>query len=66
MYLDALRTEPPWSDFLKKLNNAVVQEAKIKFEAAKARAKKLGGIQKLTRDDIEGLGYEQIKQLRGY
>jgi len=36
-----------------------------KFEAAQAKAKK-NGVETLTRDDIDGLSYEQIKQLRGY
>jgi hypothetical protein len=36
-----------------------------KFEAAEAKAKK-NGVETLTRDDIDGLSYEQIKQLRGY
>lgn len=65
-YLEALRTEPQWPDFVKMLTVAVEEEAKVKFEAAQTRAIKLGGVQKLTRDDIVGLSYEQIKQLRGY
>jgi hypothetical protein len=39
--------------------------AEAKFKAAQAKAEKLG-VHKLTREDIDGLSYEQIKQLRGY
>ena len=48
------------------LTGSVEQEAEVKFKAAQAKAKKLGGPQKLTREDIDGLSSEQIKQLRGY
>jgi hypothetical protein len=65
-YLDTLRTEAHWPDFVKMLTGAVKQEAEVKFKAAQAKAKKLGGPQKLTREDIDGLSSEQIKQLRGY
>jgi hypothetical protein len=65
-YLDALRTEPQWPDLVKLLTAAMEEEAKLKFESARAKAMKLGGIQKLTLEDIDGLSYEQIKQLRGY
>jgi hypothetical protein len=36
-----------------------------KFKAAQVKAKR-DGVQTLTQKDIEGLSYEQIKQLRGY
>ena len=36
-----------------------------KFEAAQAKAKR-DGVDTLTKEDIEGLSSEQIKQLRGY
>jgi hypothetical protein len=39
--------------------------ADAKFKAAQAKAK-LEGVHTLTREDIEGLSLEQIKQLRGY
>ena len=65
-YLDTLRTEPQWPDFVKMLTSAAEQEAEVKFKAAQAKAKILGGPQKLTREDIDGLTNEQIKQLRGY
>ena len=39
--------------------------AESKFKAAQAKAEKVG-VHKLTQEDIEGLSYEQIKQLRGY
>jgi hypothetical protein len=45
---------------------AVDQDAEVKFKAAEAKAKKLGGVHKLTQEDIDGLSSEQIKQLRGY
>jgi hypothetical protein len=41
------------------------QEWDAKFKAAQAKAK-LSGVDTLTQEDIEGLSYEQIKQLRGY
>jgi hypothetical protein len=65
-YLNTLRTEPQWPDFVKMLNSVAEQEAEAKFKAAQAKAKKLGGPQKLTREDIDGLSSEQMKQLRGY
>ena len=41
------------------------QRAEAKFKAAQAKAK-LHGVHTLTQKDIEGLSYEQIKELRGY
>jgi hypothetical protein len=41
------------------------QKAEIKFKAAQAKAKR-DGVYALTKEDIEGLSPEQIKQLRGY
>jgi hypothetical protein len=43
----------------------VKQDSEVKFKAAQAKAKR-DGVQTLTQKDIEGLSYEQIKQLRGY
>src|SRR4249920_2159730 len=43
----------------------VGQGAEAKFKAAQAKAK-LHGVHTLTQKDIEGLSYEQIKELRGY
>ena len=40
--------------------------AEAKFKAAQAKAEKLGGVDKLTSEDIEGLSPEQLKRLRGY
>jgi hypothetical protein len=40
--------------------------AEAKFKAAQAKAEKLGGVDKLTSEDIEGLSQEQLKRLRGY
>ena len=39
--------------------------AEAKFKAAQEKAK-LSGVHTLTQKDIEGLSYEQIKELRGY
>jgi len=68
VYLNTRHTEPQWPEFVKMLTLTSVteQEAEAKFKAAEAKAKKLGGPQKLTREDIDGLSSEQIKQLRGY
>jgi hypothetical protein len=41
------------------------QKPEIKFKAAQAKAKR-DGVDTLTKEDIEGLSSEQIKQLRGY
>jgi hypothetical protein len=43
----------------------VKQDPSAKFKAAQAKAKRIG-VEQLTQKDIEGLSYEQIKQLRGY
>ena len=45
--------------------DSVETESESKFKAAQTKAEKVG-IHKLTQEDIEGLSYEQIKQLRGY
>ena len=49
-----------------KCRGVVGTGADAKFKAAKAKAEKLGGVHKLTSEDIEGLSQEQLKQLRGY
>ena len=46
-------------------SGAVGQDAEAKFKAAQAKAK-LGGVHTLTKEDIDGLSPEQIKELRGY
>jgi hypothetical protein len=43
----------------------VKQDADARFKAVQAKAKRVG-VERLTQKDIEGLSYEQIKQLRGY
>lgn len=48
-----------------KCKDVVGAGVEAKFEAAQAKAKK-NGVETLTRGDIEGLSYEQIKLLRGY
>ena len=42
----------------------VVGEEAAKFKAAQERAAKVG-VENLTKKDIDGLSYEQIKELRG-
>ena len=42
-----------------------VTDAQAKFKAAQEKAK-LSGVHTLTQEDIEGLSYEHIKELRGY
>ena len=56
---------PRASDHPSEPPSAVGQMADAKFKAAQAKAK-LEGLHTLTREDIEGLSLEQIKQLRGY
>ncbi len=41
------------------------QNAQAKFKAAQAKAKR-EGVENLTEEDIAGLSYAQLKQLRGY
>jgi hypothetical protein len=41
-------------------------EGEAKLKAAQAKAAKLGGVQKLTSEDVDGLSREQLKRLRGY
>ena len=45
--------------------DVVGQEAEAKFKAAQTKATKVG-VENLTQRDIDGLSFEQIKQLRGY
>jgi hypothetical protein len=45
--------------------DAVEQKSEAKFRAAQAKAEKLG-VHTLTKQDIDGLSREQLKQLRGY
>ena len=49
-----------------KCKDVVGTGADAKFKAAQAKAAKLGGVHKLTSEDVEGLSHEQLKQLRGY
>jgi hypothetical protein len=46
-------------------SDTVEQETEAKFKAAQAKAKR-EGVDSLTREDIEGLSLEQLKELRGY
>jgi nucleotide-binding universal stress UspA family protein len=45
---------------------AVEQGSEAKLKAAQAKAEKLGGIEKLTSEDVDGLSRQQLKKLRGY
>ena len=45
---------------------SVEQSSDGKLKAAQAKAKKLGGVQNLTSEDVAGLSREQLKKLRGY
>ena len=47
------------------MQDVVGTGADAKFKAARAKAEKLGGVHKLTSEDINGLSPEQLKQLRG-
>lgn len=42
------------------------QDPEERFEAARAKAARLGGVHLLTQTDIDDLSYEQIQRLRGY
>ena len=46
-------------------SNTVEQTSEAKFKAAEAKAKR-EGVHPLTREDIDGLTPEQLKELRGY
>jgi hypothetical protein len=62
-----LRPAPTRSNTVKTGDSPVTveQDSEAKLKAAKAKAAKLG-LEKLTREDIDGLSREQLKQLRGY
>jgi len=45
---------------------SIKQGSEDKLKAAQAKAKRLGGVQKLTSEDVAGLSREQLKKLRGY
>ena len=45
--------------------NTVEQAREAKFKAAQEKAKR-EGVNSLTREDIDGLTPEQLKELRGY
>jgi hypothetical protein len=47
-------------------SGAVEQGSEAKLKAAQAKAEKLGGVEKLTSEDVDGLSREQLKKLRGY
>ena len=44
---------------------AVEQGSEAKLKAAQVKAQKLGGVEKLTSEDVDGLSREQLKKLRG-
>ena len=43
-----------------------VGQSEAKLKAAQAKAEKLGGVEKLRSEDVDGLNREQLKKLRGY
>ena len=47
-------------------SGAVEPGSEAKLKAAQAKAQKLGGVEKLTSEDVDGLSREQLKKLRGY
>ena len=47
-------------------SSAVKKGSEAKLKAAQAKAEKLGGVEKLTSEDVDGLSREQLKRLRGY
>ena len=59
---EAMKHEPK----CRGVQTSVERDSNAKFKAAEAKAKKLGGVHNLTQEDIEGLTYQQIKELRGY
>jgi len=62
-----MQPDSSWSRSTVRPENEVVeQDPQVKFEVARAKADRLGGVHLLTREDIDGLSYEQIQRLRGY
>jgi hypothetical protein len=57
--------QPPTSFPSREDSNTVERETEAKFKAAQAKAKR-DGVDSLTREDIDGLSAEQLKELRGY
>jgi hypothetical protein len=47
------------------LSESIESDTEMKFETVRAKAEKVG-VGRLTQADIEGLSFDQIKQLRGY
>ena len=45
--------------------SAVRQDSQAKFKGAHAKAAKVG-VENLTKEDMDGLNYAQLKQLGGY
>lgn len=61
-----LQPDTSWSRSTLRPENDVDPDPQGKFEAARAKADRLGGVHRLTQEDIDGLSYEQIQRLRGY
>jgi hypothetical protein len=59
------RTSPRWAAVKGKAPTVVKQDPQAKFEAAKAKATKVG-VENLSKDDVDGLNLAQLKELRGY
>jgi hypothetical protein len=58
----SLPPDIPWNTRV--LSNNIETET-VKFKRIQAKAERVG-VEHLTRADIEGLSYDQIRQLRGY
>jgi hypothetical protein len=59
------RTSPRWAAVKGKERTAAEQDPQTKFNAAKAKAAKVG-VENLSTEDVEGLSLAQLKELRGY
>lgn len=59
------RTSPRWAAVKEKDRTVVKQDPQAKFEAAKAKATKVG-VENLSKEDVDGLSLAQLKELRGY
>jgi hypothetical protein len=57
-----IQSKPP---VVKMLSDAIEQQSEINFRAVQEKSNKVG-VYRLTREDIDTLTHEQIKQLRGY
>jgi hypothetical protein len=59
------KAQQPPTNASREGSDTLPQKTEAKFKAAQAKAKR-EGVDSLTREDIEGLTPEQLKELRGY